>query len=345
MKFKDIRKLVRLQNGRRPGISAISEAASTFTTEKKKVGRKVGWRKTSRAEDKAIMKTFHRVRPPGHGVTARKVHKGLPRKIRMKICKRTVITRLAEKGYTPKKKLKKNAWSTQQIAKRLRFGKKYLDWSCARWKSELQAVGDIKEFTWYPEDLRPRFYQLRADWTYMTDAERSQPEFQCPKRWFPKKDWQRTKKQNVFGITTSTGKQLSFLIPKPWNKEKWAELIRTKVAPFFKKVFPNRSTYTLLLDGEKILHAPVAKDAFLAAGVKIFPGWPGYSPDLNPQENVWAWAEEELRDDEDDKDTFEVFQTRVLKVVRKYPYGEDLVGGMRKRMRKLVDKEGGHIGK
>ena len=203
----------------------------------------------------------------------------------------------------------------------------------------------VKEFTWYPADLRPRFYQLRADWTYMTEAERQQPEFQCPKRWFPKKDWQRTKKQKIFGLTTSTGKQLSFLIPKPWDTPAWAKLVKEKVAPFLKKAFPNRSSYQILLDGEKILHGRVAKDAFVEAGITIFPGWPGYSPDLNPQENVWAWTEEEVRDDEEDSDSFVQFQKRCLRAVRRYPYGKTLVGGMSKRMKTLVEREGRHIGK
>ena len=42
----------------------------------------------------------------------------------------------------------------------------------AQWSRELQAVGDFKDFTYYPPDLRPKFYQLRASWTYMTDEER-----------------------------------------------------------------------------------------------------------------------------------------------------------------------------
>ena len=37
------------------------------------------------------------------------------------------------------------------------------------------------------------------------------------------------------------------------------------------------------------------------------PKWPGYSPDFNLAENVWAWAEGTLRDDEKDRDSFEVF--------------------------------------
>ena len=29
-------------------------------------------------------------------------------------------------------------------------------------------------------------------------------------------------------------------------------------------------------------------------GIRILPRWPGYSPDLNPQENVWPWMQRQL---------------------------------------------------
>ena len=80
-------------------------------------------------------------------------------------------------------KLQKKDFSTTQLKKRLKFGNDHLDWTAAVWKSELQAVADLSEFTWYPADMRPRFNELRAPWTYMTDAERKLPAFQRPKQW------------------------------------------------------------------------------------------------------------------------------------------------------------------
>ena len=79
--------------------------------------------------------------------------------------------------------------------------------------------------------------------------------------------------------------------------------------------------------------------------MSVFPGWPGYSPDINPQENVWSWGENELREVEEDGDSFEVFQGRLLKVARAYPFAEKLVGGMANRMKLLVDTKGLNIGK
>ena len=78
-------------------------------------------------------------------------------------------------------------------------------------------------------------------------------------------------------------------------------------------------------------------------GITVFPRWPGYSPDLNPQENVWSWCEDELREEEDDDISFEEFCKLLLKVVKKYPYAKKLVPGMAKRMQELVDKKGHHI--
>ena len=79
--------------------------------------------------------------------------------------------------------------------------------------------------------------------------------------------------------------------------------------------------------------------------ITVFPGWPGYSPDLNPQENVWAEAEILLRQKEKSSDTFAQFQNHVLKSVAAYPHSNKLVGSMAKRMKLLVKEKGQNIGK
>ena len=345
MALTDIKRMVVKTDGKKPTLDGINKAAQTFKQKKKIRGRRSGWRKTTKAEDKQVLKAFHKVRPPGHGVDSRKIHSALPKKVKKKIGKRTVRRRLAEKGLKPKTKLRNNDFSVTLLRKRKALGDKYLEWNAAAWKTDLQAVGDMKEFTWYPQDMRARFMELRAPWTYMTDAERHKPEFQRPKQWFPKKQWKRVKKQKVFGITTSNGRKLAFLVPKPWTSAAWAVEIKNRVIPFLKKAFPRKTSFQVLLDGEQLLHAPVAKAAMEAGNMSVFPGWPGYSPDINPQENVWSWAENELREVEEDDDSFEVFQGRLLKVVRAYPYAQKLVGGMANRMKLLVDKKGLNIGK
>ena len=98
MKYADIRKVVKKTDGKRPSLQAIAQAVAAYPLEKKLRGRKNGWRKTSRDEDKTILKTFYQKWPPGCGVISRVIHDAMPRLLRKKICKRTVIRRLAKKG-------------------------------------------------------------------------------------------------------------------------------------------------------------------------------------------------------------------------------------------------------
>ena len=57
----------------------------TFKQEKKQRGKKKGQKNTTEPDDKAIMQIFHKVKPPGHGVDSRDVHKALPAKFKKKI--------------------------------------------------------------------------------------------------------------------------------------------------------------------------------------------------------------------------------------------------------------------
>ena len=93
------------------------------------------------------------------------------------------------------------------------------------------------------------------------------------------------------------------------------------------------------------LAARFLKFAFAKFGLSCLLKRPGHSPDLNPQENVWACAEETRRDDEKDRDSLEVFEKRVLEACRAYLSGGKLVGSMAKRMKLLLEKEGANIGK
>ena len=281
-----------------------------------------------------------KVRPPGHGVSARRVRTALPKKIKKKIGERTIIRRLADKGFTAQKKLSKSEQSVKNAKVRVKFAKKHADKSAQAWNGELQAVADIKEFTWYPHDLRPRLAQLRASWTYMNEKEKTQTAFLRPKRWFMKKDYSRTKKQKVFGLTTSSGKVLAIPCSTPVTGDKFAQLVRQKIKPFLKKVFPRKATWQILLDGEKIFRSPVAKAALAETGVKVFPNWPPYSPDLNPQENVWPWAETKLRQLEGKSGSFEDFADKCVKAVAAYPDGKKLIPSMAKRMEMCVASEG-----
>ena len=92
----------------------------------------------------------------------------------------------------------------------------------------------------------------------MTDAERKQIEFLRPTRWFPKKEWAKVQKQKVLGIIASIGAQLCFLTPKPLDSTAlWAADFQNRVAPFLKRVFNSKNTFTILLHGEALLHGKI----------------------------------------------------------------------------------------
>ena len=89
------------------------------------------------------------------------------------------------------------------------------------------------------------------------------------------------------------------------------------------------------------LHASVAKAAFAEFGLQPMASWPKYSPDLNPQENVWSWVEQALRREEQKSDTFEVFCRKLLRVWKRYPGAAALIPSMQKRMQEVLRCKGG----
>ena len=84
----------------------MHNAVKNFHTDAMPRGRKPGWRKTARTEDRAILRAFFRVRQPcGSAVEYKDVWCALPDALRAKICVETVKNRLAEKGYRLEDKL------------------------------------------------------------------------------------------------------------------------------------------------------------------------------------------------------------------------------------------------
>ena len=193
--------MINKKDGLAPSIGAISEAGRTFMDPKSPERRPVGSHKTTRAEDKLILKTFHKIRPPGCGVDSRVLHSALPRKLSKKISRRTVIKRMFDKGYKPSRKINKSDPGPALQKKRLVFVRKHEGETASEWEAELQGVADYKEFTYYPRILQGKFRRFRATWTYMTKAEKNSPAFARPRHWFPKKEWKKTRKLKVFGMT------------------------------------------------------------------------------------------------------------------------------------------------
>ena len=100
LKWAAIAKRVWNTGGRtHPTAAGVRHCVLNWRAERRKRGRRKGWKKTTKEEDKLITKCFHKVRLPlGSRVTAREVATELPKRLRGKICLRTVRRRLAAKG-------------------------------------------------------------------------------------------------------------------------------------------------------------------------------------------------------------------------------------------------------
>ena len=330
-------------DGSRPDRGTVRKAVKAFKKLKKKRGRACGWRKTTSEEDATILSVFRKLRPPGHGVTAPDVHRGLPLRLRRKLSVETVRLRLAAKGYHYFEKMEKNCGDAAWRKRRFVFCKRYASKSPAAWARALQAVADLSLFTYYPKVMRARYNRLQAARTYMTKEERRKPAFQRPKpgRFFKRRDYKKAQHLKVFDITLASRAHLVCPVRMPFDGAQWAALVRRRVGPFVRKHYRGEPC-TVLLDGEKLLHTPEAKAALRAFGMRALPNWPSESPDLNPQENVWPWIEKRLRNC-GELTSFEKFKRGLVKIAKRYP-AEGLVASTPKRLRECVDLQGGMTG-
>ena len=322
-------------------------AVKHFHKQPKQRGRPHGWRKTSEQEDKRILSTFLKVRQPlGSCVEARDVWAALLRSLQTKLTLRTVRNRLREKGYAMDEKLAGDDKGLEWRKTRVHFCQSRSHWSEGMWASQVQAVGD---FATSPSSQK-RFKQRKAvrgcPRTIMSKAEQTKSAFQRPKHHiFKRSENKHCSKAKVFGLTTSNG--FSLVVPSTLHPQsyEWIQILRNRVRPFLVEAFPERKSYTLLLDGESILHTDAAQAAMRDCGVRLLSPWPPHSPDLNPQENVWAWAEKALRKQEQRTDTFSVFKRRIIQACQKYVAKAKLLPSLAGRMEQCLKLRGGPIGK
>ena len=345
--FSKIPNLVRAPGKRPPLTGAVFRAVKNFHTKQAPRGRKVGYRKTTPAEDRTILKSFYQVRQPlGSKVVSRDVWNNLPQELHDKICKRTVAERLREEGYQMDQKIAKDDKGEKWKATRVKFARNNAQKTPERWVSTVQGVGDYRFFTYFPRRLKQRQKRLSCPATIMRKGEKTKTPFLRPKhKMFTTKEYKAVTKVKVFGVTTSDGQV--FVCPSPSypTSSDFVKMVNNKLGPFLRTALPHRTSYKLLLDGETPMHTPEAKAALKANRISLLPDWPAHSPDLNPQENVWGWAEPQLRKTEKQTDSVATFKKRVFAICKQYPGGAKLVPGLAKRMAECIKRQGAPIGK
>ena len=127
----------------------------------------------------------------------------------------------------------------------------------------------------------------------------------------------------------------------PHEQFDWLKICHPPPEPGHPLAVPGDPIISILLDSEPLLHTEVAKAAYAEFGLEVLSDWPTYSPDLNPQGNVWAWAEKALRKEEHASDSFLKFTKKLLVAARRYPSAEALVASMHDRIQEVLWCKGG----
>ncbi len=78
--------------------------------------------------------------------------------------------------------------------------------------------------------------------------------------------------------------------------------------------------------------------------VSLLPHWPGNSPDLNPIENLWAWAQAKVN--AKGCSTFEEFKDCVVETLQNVPRAmlQSLMDSMHARLKACIDRNGAKTG-
>lgn len=119
----------------------------------------------------------------------------------------------------------------------------------------------------------------------------------------------------------------------------YIQVLKTQLLPAAKQLFKGKR-WQLLHDGAGP-HVKAETKAFLQQqGVKVVACWPANSPDLNPIENLWAWAQRQIN--KQDIHTLKDLERAVVAVWRSIPTKmlQNLASSMTTRLHKVEAAKG-----
>lgn len=163
-------------------------------------------------------------------------------------------------------------------------------------------------------------------------------------------------KIGLYIVTGTTQVVSKFINPKTGLPQsgvcglEYEELLKEKMLPEAKKLFSKSRTpysWTFQQDGATVHRTKAA----LQLLEEICPNfialtWPANSPDLSLIENVWGWMQREINK-EPLSLTIEDFKAQIQRVWERLPNTmlKKLAAGMKKRMEKVIELKGAHIGR
>ena len=166
--------------------------------------------------------------------------------------------------------------------------------------------------------------------------------------------WGTTKLKFVTGTSKQKCKHINPKTKRPRagvGGDEYHEVLRDFFVPEGNRLFQTAGKYKdkwQLQQDNAPPHKTAQNMAFIAANVPggHFPAWPANSPDLSPIENLWAWMDGQLqmhhnpKNIEEMKECLELVRQSIpLSVLRTY------MNSLDSRMRKVIELDGGYIGK
>ena len=166
--------------------------------------------------------------------------------------------------------------------------------------------------------------------------------------------WGATKLKFVTGTSKQKCKHIHPKTKRPRagvGSDEYNEVLQDFLVPEGNRLFQSAGKYKdkwQLQQDNAPPHKTAQNMAFIKANVAggHFLSWPAHSPDLSPIENLWAWMDDQLQRHHDPTNIEEMKEC--LELVRQFiPLFmlHALFDGLDASMRRVIELDGGYIGK